>query len=1021
MQSRTATGLLRPVAIFQIFVFVGIFFSGVLYSQETTGAIEGVISDNTGAAIPGATVSVSGTGLPQGRTVKTDSAGRYVFSALPSGTYSITASAAGFTVLKQADLNIFVGRTIKADLTLQVGNVSESVVVTSDAVIVDTTQSQVAVNVTSEFYDRLPKTRSFDSLIAIAPGVRAESIGGGYSIDGASGSENTYLVEGTDVTNLQDGTLPRNNNIPTEFVQETQVKSSGFEAQYGGAVGGVVSTLVRSGANDFHGSASLYTLFDATNARSRGVCEDQYYQDGGGRHCQALYLDPNDANRAAYYRDNKDGYTNLNPSFTLGGPILKNKLWFFSGWAPMFETQDRRVDFTDETSGNYTQKVRSDWLTTKLDYQPFQKLRTNFTYLYSPFKANGLLPTSRGTDTPDADYRNFGYRYPSASYLYSVDYTPTAKLLISFHGGYNYRNRKDYGLPTGVWQYFENNSSESSLPVPTQFGGPSGEQSPDPRQTLKDIQTRTNYQFDVSYIANFLGTHNLKGGYQYTKLHNNAEADAYPNGYARIYWGRSYSPVTGGPSQSGPYGYYRFREFSTTGDVSSSNIGLYIQDNWKVTRTLTLNLGLRTEREVVPSFRIANNLPSDAIKFPFGDKLAPRLGFAWDVFGNTKLKVFGGFGYFYDIMKYELPRGSFGGDIYTDSYYTLDSPDWTSISRTNLPGNFIEFLDRRIPSNDPSQGLLDPNLKPVKSRNVDVGAEYSLTSNTVASLRYTRRDLLQTIEDVGLLTPQGEQYFITNPGYGYSIDPEKLGGYPPTPKAKRTYNAVELSINRRFAANWIGSASYTYSRLYGNYSGLASSDENGRNSPNVNRYFDLPWIALDASGQPTYGLLATDRPSTVKLFLSYSLKHKFGTTNFAPIFFGFSGTPLTTAVNIGGVPVFANGRGDMGRIPFYTNTDFQVAHEFAPFKNHESWKARFEVNFRNIFNQNTATNYYSSYIHTSDSGGSLNLDDYQVLYNGFGDYKAAIQDAGLRVDPRYGQPLEFQLPRQIRFGFQFIF
>jgi hypothetical protein len=352
--------------------------------------------------------------------------------------------------------------------------------------------------------------------------------------------------------------------------------------------------------------------------------------------------------------------------------------------------------------------------------------------------------------------------------------------------------------------------------------------------------------------------------------------------------------------QSGTYGYYRWYTFGTLGDAGSDNQGFYIQDSWRINNRLTLNLGLRDEREFLPSFSKAGLAAAPPIEFGWGKKISPRLGLAWDPKGDGKMRIYGSWGDFYDVMKYEMPRGSFGGDLYLTYYYALDDPTVVNTLLTygyptdpsKLPGRFFEGIDWRIPSNDPKscekQGLsctgmtIDPDLKPMKQRMVDFGFEYSLNPTLALSARYTNRRLIRTIEDVGTLGAGGEVYFIANPGFGIVADPKTwAAGFPTTPKAVRHYDAIEFRLDQRFARNYQYALSYTWSRQYGNYSGLASSDENGRTSPNVNRYFDLPWLGYTEQGKLAEGRLGTDRPHTFKLFGAYNLKSKLGTTRLA--------------------------------------------------------------------------------------------------------------------------------------------
>jgi len=156
-------------------------------------------------------------------------------------------------------------------------------------------------------------------------------------------------------------------------------------------------------------------------------------------------------------------------------------------------------------------------------------------------------------------------------------------------------------------------------------------------------------------------------------------------------------------------------------------------------------------------------------------------------------------------------------------------------------------------------------------------------------------------------------------------------------------------------------ASYTWSRRWGNYSGLASSDENGRNSPNANRYYDEPWVGLTEKGTYAFGDLATDRPHTFKFFGGYTVKSKLGNTNLSPYVQWYTGTPITTEANlISSTPAFPFGRGDLGRTPIFFNTDFNLIHEFQPIYGHESTRVRFEFTVFNLFNSATATSLHNS-------------------------------------------------------------
>jgi hypothetical protein len=987
-----------------------------MFGQETTGGVRGVVTDPTGAVIQNATVTISGTSLMRAQTAKTDASGNFGFPTLPPGKFAVEVSASGFSPAKVGNIDLQVGKILRVDIKLEVGSTQQTVEVSADGLVVDTSQSAVVANVGASTFDHLPKARNFDSLIALAPGARYEAKSGGYQVDGASASENVFVIDGMDLTNLYSGALPKSGQLPTDFVQEVQVKSSGFEAQYGGAMGGVINVVTKSGSNDFHGDLGLYFTTDAVQASPRPTQR----------------LNPENDDLLDYFRNKKDGYRLLNPGGTLGGPIKKDKIWFFGGWYPEFKKYDRAVTFNiDNSTRSYQRKDRSDYFNGKIDVAPLAKLRVYSGYIYSPSKINGVLPARGGTDSPSNPWADKGSRSPAWSYTFGGDYMATAKLIFSARGGYNYTNYKDYGVPRQTAIYYSS-SNKTISDVPAAWQAPAGwfQQANDMR--VKDIQTRFRTNADVGYSFSFAGRHAIKTGWEINRLHNSPNQNTYPDGYLRYYWNGTYTGINS-TKMKGNYGYLRYRTYNVTGDVSSTNQSLFIQDNWQVGKRLTLLLGLRTEREFVPSFSVANGTPSKAIEFGFGQKLAPRLGFAWDVAGNSQWKVSGSFGLFYDLMKYALPQGSFGGAKWKDYYYALDKADpsyyFPLIPRdsagmaADAPMKSLstfEIVDWRIPSNDPSDNTIDPDLKPMRRRVYDLGLEHALSSTLVLNLRYTHNQMDRAIEDVGTLTSAGEKYYIANPGYGLTIQPTTWGaGYPMTPKAKRDYDAIEIRADKRFAKSYYLSASYTWSRLWGNYSGLASSDEDARQDPNASRYFDLPYSSFDSHGKLAEGLLATDRPHTLKLYGAYLLKSKFGQTNFGPNLIVYSGTPITTELNaISSTPVYVENRGDLGRTPVFSQLDFLIYHEFNLPK-HESMRFRIEANISNLLNQNTVTGRYANYLNRND-GSYLQFADDADYFKGF-NWRKMVTDQELRTDPGYNKANSWQSPRDMRFGIKFSF
>lgn len=987
---------------------------GIAVGQETTGGVTGTVVDASGAAIPNAKVEISGGVLTKALTETTGANGSYTAAQVPLGSYVITVTAPGFSTMKKTGVPVSLGKVSRVDFKMEVGQVTESVVVNAEAVMVDTSSSSTAINVDKSFFDLLPKGRSFYDLVGIAPGARSEGKSGGYQVDGASGAENTYYLDGMEMEDIQGGTLSGQNRVPVEMVQQVQVKNGIMDAQYGGAMGGVISAVLRSGQNDFHGQAGFYYTGDGLTARPRPTLE----------------LSPLDDNKAIYFQNPQDTFNNWNPVFNVGGPIVRNRLFFFLGYMPQLNYTDRTVVFNTGQTGTYSSYFKQQYFNSKVDFIPTSKLHVNMSWIFNPNKTVGSLPATDGTSAFDNDWAHQGNFTGGNVLAGQADYLATSKLILSFRAGHTYTNFNNlYATPSTTAIYY---SGDSATLPPPDLQGPNGWVNQAISATKYDMNTRTNLNADASYMFNWHGQHSLKGGWQMNKLANDVLTSSYANGYYRYYWGRTYHCQTQVCAETGAYGYYRYRVLGTIGGASSNNQALFLQDNWRVNKHLSLNIGIRTEHEFVPSFTSSGASSSPAITFNWPQKMSPRIGVAWDPKGDGKQRVYGGFGWFYDIMKYSLPRGSFGGDVWKEYYYTLDDPTLVTKNQgfasnpTGLPGKLIETVDYRIPSNDPSQHLIDPNLKPMKQQMIDLGYDYSINSTMVASVRFTDRRLISTIEDIGYVSPDGEVYNIGNPGYGVVANPANwlswMGpGVPATPKAVRDYDAVELRLDKRFSKSYQFSLSYTWSRLYGNFSGLASSDEGGRDSPNNSRYFDQPWIYGDAHGKNAMGLLPTDRPSTLKFFGGYTLRSKLGATTLSPNLFLYSGTPLTSQVQLIDTQgwVYYDGRGDMGRTPAYFQTDFNIIHDLIPLRSHESFKMRFEFSVFNLFNSSIITDKYNLYSHTID--GAINVDSIASIFSQGVDVKSLMSAQGIRVDPQYGLSNGFQGPRSARIQLSFFF
>ncbi len=643
----------------------------------------------------------------------------------------------------------------------------------------------------------------------------------------------------------------------------------------------------------------------------------------------------------------------------------------------------------------------------------------------------------------------------------------------------------------------------------------------DNTQTSANINARTTFSQDISWFKKgFFGAHNLKGGYQFNRYKD--VINSSPNvANTILYYGSQYTPLssnlpnclkieatnlqTYGTSDNanfttdpvtgklvatpdtkvnnlgcmGRYGYAEIRDIGTIGQATSNTHGIFVQDGWTIGKGVTLNVGFRIDKETLPSY---DAFPS-GINFGWGSKVAPRLGGAWDVLRNGKLKVFGSYGKYFDIMKLNLAIDSFGGSYWHSCFYAMDTANFTTINLIkNAQGHtcggtadatfaggtvpnglrFIENQDYRIPANDPTQGAsVDPKLKPYQEHESVFGTDYQISRNWAFEGRWTRRRLDSAIEDAGTVTPNGETFYIVNPGVGLD-----LGG-PSTacpsckfnPTAQRAYDGAEFKFTRTGSKHWFGQFDYTYSRLRGNYSGLTDSDISdgggARNSANDSRAFDEPFFQFTSHGTVANGLLATDRPHTLKAYgyyqMSYLKRHKTNIGLFQQL---YSGTPLSTYMDVQStstytvfvegrgkwVPVTANSAGVMTfgtptlrRTPIFAQTDGTFVQEYKVSPAHEGWVLGFEGNITNVLNTKHATQFGSrintegktnSALHVPNGTTSTGLN-YGVLEGGY-DYQNLSNNpiagaSAVSLYSAYGLPQAYQAGRSIRVKMRFTF
>jgi hypothetical protein len=967
------------------------------FAQETTAGIQGSVKDATGASIPNSSVEVASPAMIGTRKVNTDDGGNFRLAALPPGVYTMTVSAKGFRTFKQTGIELAVGRLPNLEVKLDIGGVTETVEVSALAVAVDTSQSKVAVTVEKSMLDNLPKGRSFESMIPFAPGARQEPLqgGNGFQIDGASDSENVYLIDGINTTNIANGGVGK--SFQMDFIQEVQVKSSSFEAEHGGALGGVINAVPKHGSNDYHGSIFSYLRSNAFNANNgdRGLRTNPDLPSLN----TTTRLDA----VPEYFMANKDQRTILEPGYEIGGAIVKDKLWFFSSYIPTIDTTRRVTNFTGPLNPGprtLTNTFTQHNAYNRLDYGVLNSLRLYASWNYAYSRTTGSLGgqdspagqtnTGRTTD-PNTLRADNGSVNPLSVMTFGGDWTPTAKLVVSARYGYFFNNVQDRGKPVGTRYSYGNTVNASTVdlagnPFPASAFNTSGFANiPSNLATLFDAYKRKSFNSDVSYFLHAGGTHTFKAGFFYQQQANEVLRN-FNGSVISLTWANSYAPVGdqtacdaiktqnlslyGKSLCQGKYGYFTVGTgVINTGADHQTAKALYFQDSWQVGHGLTINAGIRFDTELQPPYD-AKRFPS--VEFGWGQKIAPRIGGAYDLLHNGKVKVYASYGKFYDIMKMGLARGSFGSDYWHNCVYAMDDTDYTKITPTypiggGCPaqgpapgvnvGRFIENVDFRATKADTRDPAISPDMKPMLQHEFVTGVDWAVNPTWTFAARYSRKRLDRTIEDMSITDNLG--FYIGNPGTQFadilhrpvSIPcptgtncPNLLtfpdgtrvtlttvpfcAECPSVVNAIRRYDGAEFSFSKRPTGKWFGTVSYTYSKLTGNYAGLTNSDPTdgggGRHAPNNGRAFDLPTMLYDPNGKPGDGPLATDRPHTAKAFAFYRLKWKHMETDFGVTQSAFQGTPISSCLPVVGTSSacqWAEGRGNFVQLSRAPNGD----------------------------------------------------------------------------------------------------
>ena len=789
-------------------------------AQETTGTINGTVVDAQGLPVPGATVTVTG---PQGaKSATTEASGRFSVPFLAPGTYSVRAELQGFKPLEQRDVAVRLGQTVDLTLNMQVGGLTETVQVSGASPVIDRSTTTIGTNLDSELLNRLPVGRRCSDTLYVAPGVSTGGTVGeaNPSISGGTGLENQYVVDGVNITNQGYGALGSysiifgslGNGTPFDFMQEVQVKTGGYEAEFGQATGGVVNVVTKTGSNDLRGTVFGYTRPDALESDFTQVST------------------PNGT-------VNTTGTQLSDVGIEASGPVLPNRLFFFGAVDPQWE---RRTFIAPEgfplrSLGEVNRDRQVTSYAAKATWQATQNHRIDASFFGDPAHGdNGPQRTTALLRTTTSGFSELDqYGGHNQTVRYDGILSPRWLIEASFARALN----RITEIPSvDEW------SVTNTTVVPNVITGGIG--------FFEQGNRSDNFQYQAK-ATNLFGNHQLKYGVlvddvAYDQLNNRTGPTfRLPNGNQTA-TGASIQ-ILADPAFGQIYRVTR-ANLNLARNTEQLYTSFFVQDTWRVNSRLTVLPGLRYEQQdlkgtLVDSFKLDNNW-------------APRIGVTWDPVGDGRWKIFGNYGIFYSRVPNDLAARALSSDAgigadYFDANLTNPIPDGV------LAGGTTTHFSIAGAGAD----TIDPDVRASYLHEAIVGAEYELMRGTRVGLRYVHRNIGRVLEDVtpfpivaanlGVPGAESVDYTLTN------IDPSTptAGDFGASfEKPIHRYDAVELTMDRRFANNWGVQASYRWSRLFGTYEG-AYRDDNGQSDPGITSLFDFPTNdpSYTAIGVPQFG------------------------------------------------------------------------------------------------------------------------------------------------------------------------
>ncbi len=956
------------------------------FAQSASGTIFGRVLDENGNSLQSVTATAVSPALQGKKVAVSDNDGGFKLVTLPPGVYAVTFSIDGFQDVVQEDVRVNIGGQIPLAVTMNSGFTDTVVISGADRPLINTSSTESGITLDQDFFQDLPTGRSYITAALVAPGAQTDA--SGTTFYGSTGAENAYYIDGVNTTGIELGIQGQALNF--EFIQEVQIKTGSYGAEYGRNTGGIIEVVTKSGGNDLSGDVFGYWDDDSLESSLSSAA-----------HTGAV----SGSTRTV-------GRTRADFGFDLGGAIQKDKLWYFVAYDKVDNNNDVEslknfAPFVPGAPGlgdGFVTDTTRNLAAAKLTWKIAPTHTLAGSYFDDSGTQDGLL-TGYSLAAPSSHFTGVN-DFGAPDHALNYDGVLSDDLLISGRLSRHEETITFSGEGTDLVGFID---FTDPLGDGTTTWGWSGAPNASGLGFFQNQNfVRDQNRVDLTYFANnFGGEHEFKVGFETEEIAvDNANRNS---GGQRIYrFSCSSSRCPDNPEQ--PY-YYRHRYFvnskidaynATAADLrdpltvntKAEDEAYFIQDSWRVADNLTLNLGWRHDTQTLFN---ADGQPHQTLD----DADAPRIGLIWDPLKNGRSKVYGHYGKFYETIPMDIVIRSYGGEISVFAYNFSQDPADIAGDRavrrgsTTLGGGFSR---------------VDPLTESQHIEEIVIGGEYEITNGVSLGVKYIDRDLENIMEDA--LSADGD-YFIGNPGRGAMVGTYDLGyafGYNTTLHSlsvpTREFEGYEVMITKRPTKNLQFIASLLFSELTGSYDGLFQAST-GQLDPNLNSAFDYYDFSVNNKGK-----LSNDRPFQAKWDGAYNFEN--GLVLGASAYYR-DGTPVTA----------------MGYSTAYSNWEYYLSERGAFGSTDKEYEVNLHVGYPITLNNGTEINLMADITNLLDRQGELTrstaydvVEDYGVLDWVTGEEYAPITPGDTARPPTnasFNTASTWQLPRSVRLGVRFSF